>query len=313
MHDKTLPLRHTFKARHQALLASARAAEARRVEAEWIDLCPAYRAAREAAPPGEVDTVVTHGLDLALPRSTSASGFGARLREGWLPWHDILAQRELGVGTVMIDVGANIGTTSIVRVISGDMQRVYCVEPEPENFACLVRNIVVNGLQGFVLPDACAISSRTGQALLRHASGLGAHRLLDDKALRRGRRDALLVDTWTLDDWIAARGIDVAAVSLVKIDIQGWESHVLSGAARLLAAYHVAWVIEVSPRHLDAAGTPLSRLIEQCQAHFTHAIDLRGEHKKTGVITVAQLPEALAYLHASGGPSYTNLLLYHES
>jgi FkbM family methyltransferase len=308
-----VPLRHVFRARHQALLAGARADEARRQDDAWAAACDAYRQTRATAAVVDADIVETHGLKLALPRATSSGGFGERLGGGWLPWRDILSQRELGVGTVMLDIGANIGTTSILRVVLGDVQRVYAVEPEPANFECLVHNVVANGLAGFVLPDAAAISNKTGRALLRQASGLGAHRLLDEKALRRGRRDAVPVQTWTLDDWIAARAIDVAAVSLVKVDTQGWESHVLAGAAQLLTARHVAWVLEVSPRHLDAAATPLPRLIEQCQAHFTHAIDLRGEHGKARVITVAQLPEALAYLRASSVQSYTNLLLYHDS
>jgi len=123
----------------------------------------------------------------------------------------------------------------------------------------------------------------------------------------------LPVPTWTLDDWIAHYGIDVAAVSLIKVDTQGWESHVLAGAARLLSAHHPAWVIEVSPRHLQAAGTPLASLIEQCQAHFTHAIDLRGEGSKARVLPVSQLAEALGYLDTSKDATYTNLLLYHQS
>jgi len=274
---------------------------------------PAYAEAMRATADQDLDTIESHGLRLALPRDTSTTGFGAKLREGWLPWRDILSQRELGVGTVMIDIGANIGTTSIVRVILGDVQRVYAIEPEPANFACLVQNIVANGLQGFVLPDACAISNRTGQGLLRQASSLGAHRLLDDKAARRGREDSLPVATWTLDDWVAHYGIDVPAVSLIKVDTQGWESHVLAGATQLLSAHHPAWVIEVSPRHLHAAGTPLATLIEQCQAHFTHAIDFRGEGSKARVIPVAQLAEALGYLDTSTEATYTNLLLYHAS
>jgi len=307
------PLQHVFRARHAALLASRRAEEARQSDAAWIEACPAYAEARRATADQDLDTIESHGLRLALPRDTSTTGFGAKLREGWLPWRDILSQRELGVGTVMIDIGANIGTTSIVRVILGDVQRVYAIEPEPANFACLVRNVVANGLQGFVLPDASAIASRTGQGMLRRASGLGAHRLLDDKATRRGRPDSLPVSTWTLDDWVAHYGIDVPAVSLIKVDTQGWESHVLAGATQLLSAHHPAWVIEVSPRHLHAAGTPLATLIEQCQAHFTHAIDLRGEGSKARVIEVSQLAEALGYLDASQDATYTNLLLYHAS
>jgi len=307
------PLQQTFRARHRALLASARANEAGQAERAWIEQCAAYREAVRAPAPIDVDVVETHGLRLALPRATSATGFGARLRDGWLPWRDILGQRELGLGSVMIDIGANIGTTSLVRVIAGDVQRVYAIEPEPANFSCLVRNITANGLQGFVLPDACAISSRRGPALLRQAGGLGAHHLLDDKALRHGRRDSVQVETWTLDEWVAAHGVDVNAVSLVKVDTQGWESHVLSGAGQLLGAHHIAWVIEVSPRHLAAAGTPLARLVEQCRSHFTHAIDLRAEHGRARVTPVAELQESLAYLDAGDGVTYTNLLLYHAS
>jgi hypothetical protein len=88
---------------------------------------------------------------------------------------------------------------------------------------------------------------------------------------------------------------------------------VLAGAAGLLSAHHAGWVIEVSPRHLEAAHTPLPHLIEQCQAHFTHAIDLRGEGSKARVIEVAQLGEALGYLETSKDTTYTNLLLYHAS
>ena len=69
----------------------------------------------------------------------------------------------------------------------------------------------------------------------------------------------------------------------------------------------------MSPRHLEAAGTPLPHLIEQCQAHFTHAIDFRGDGSKVRVVPVAQLAEALAYLDTSKDATYTNLLLYHQS
>jgi FkbM family methyltransferase len=213
----------------------------------------------------------------------------------------------------MLDIGANIGTTSLLRVILGDVRRVYAIEPEPANFACLVHNVVTNGLAGLVLPDAAALSSRTGPGLLRQASGLGAHRLLDDKALRRGRRDSVSVQTWTLDDWMVHYDVDAPSVSFVKVDTQGWESHVLAGATRLLASHHIGWVLEVSPRHLEAAGTPLVQLIAQCQAHFTHVIDLRGEDSKMRVVPVAHLADALAYLGTSKDATYTNLLLYHDS
>lgn len=308
------PLRQTFRARHLALRSGALASEARCAEWAWSETCAAYRAATEAPTPGDVDTIDAEGLTLFLPRATAASGLGARLRAGWLPWRDILAQRELGLGTAMLDIGANVGTTSLLRVIAGDFRRTYAIEPEPVTYRCLVQNIVANGLGGFVLPDACAISSRTGEALLRQGTGLGAHRLMNEKASRRGRRDTLPVTTWRLDDWIRERRIDPDCVSFVKVDTQGWESHVLMGAEGLLARKHVAWVLEVSPRHLAAAGTPLADLLAQVRQHFSHAVDLRADHSKSRVVPVDALTDLLAYLdEGDGSHAYTNLLLYHES
>jgi FkbM family methyltransferase len=308
------PIRQIFRARHRALRAGARASDARDAESVWLDVCPAYRAAKASPAPADVDAIDSEGLTIVVPRATSATRFGARLRSGWLPWKDILAQRELGVGTAMIDIGANIGTTSLLRVIAGDIQRAYAVEPEPANYSCLVQNILTNGLAGFVLPDSCAISSHTGEALLRQATGLGAHRLMTEKAFRHGRRDTVVVQTSTLDDWIRDRRIDPDTVSFVKVDTQGWESHVLAGAIELLARRHIAWVLEVSPRHLSAAGTPLADLLNQIRAHFTHAIDLRADRTKSRVVPVHALAEQLAYLDdGEGSHAYTNLVLYHES
>lgn len=307
------PLRQTFRARHQALISGRRAAEARSADSIWLDVCPAYRSAREAGAPDDADVIEVHGLTIFLPRTADASGHAKRLREGWLPLREMLSQRELGLGPAMIDIGANVGTTSIPRVIAGDVQRVYAIEPEPANYRCLVQNIVANGLAGFVLPDSCAISNRSGEALLRQASGLGAHRILTEKAARRGRPDTIPVPTWTLDDWLRERQVDPEEIWFVKVDTQGWESHVLAGAGRLLACRHVAWALEVSPKHLSAAGTPVSELLRQLRQHFTHAIDLRAEYAKSRVVSVDELPEVLGYLDHEGPSTYTNLLLYHES
>lgn len=322
LHDKLLlarrsllaedPLRHTFKARHAALIGSQRAREALTTEAEWLRLSPSYRAVAQANRPEDIDTIEANGLRISVPRATSQTGMGVRLRRGWLPWRDILSQRELGLGSVMIDIGANIGTTSIVRVITGDVQRVYAIEPEPSNFACLVQNVLDNRLHGFVLPDACAMSNQTGKALLRQASGLGAHHLLSDKALRNGRRDAVVVETWTLDDWVQARGIEVASISFVKVDTQGWEGNVLAGASHLLSQRHIAWVVEVSPKHLAAAGTPLADFLTRCEQHFTHGVDLKSDYSENRVVPIAQLRQELAYMERDPR-AFTNILLYHAS
>lgn len=296
------PLRHTARGKLAALVRSSLAASALTAETKWLEHCPAYGDARTRGTiPGTLRSECD-GLIFHIPPSSKPSRLTTRLMNGWLPWHDILLQRGLGVGTITLDIGANIGTTALTRIVAGDAQRVYAAEPDPMNYGCLVQNIVANGLQGFVLPDALAISSHNGQATLKIAARMANHQLVDDD---RAGPDTIPVSTLTLDAWVSACGIESALVSLVKLDMQGWEGRALIGAPRLLTCPHIAWAVEVSPKHLATAGTPLAEFLELVCRSCTHAIDCRRECRP---FRVSKLPERLAYLGRE--ESYTNLLLY---
>lgn len=299
-------VRQTAKARLDALRASTRRLEAAAAEEQWLACCPAYSLAREQPPP-ESDVVVTDGLTWHIPKEEGDHGLTERLRRGWLPWHELLMQRVLGVGTAMIDVGANIGTTSICRVIAGDMQRVYAIEAEPINFACLVHNVVANGIAGFVLPDHCAIADTIGEASLRRSSAIGNHALMAPGAPGT-RRKTIAVPVSTLDAWVDRHQIDRQLIGFIKVDTQGWEAQVLAGSPALVAQAHTSWLMEVSPKHLANAGTTVHDFLARLAASFSHAIDLRGDGR---VLRISDLGDALSYIGAGGRASYTNLLLYH--
>jgi hypothetical protein len=96
----------------------------------------------------------------------------------------------------------------------------------------------------------------------------------------------------------------------VKLDVQGWESRVLAGATRLLAHSHIVWSLEVSPKHLEFAGTPVSRLVDQIARHFTHVIDLRRKIEPVDTRRPGALADFMAHVGQDGAESYANLLLY---
>jgi FkbM family methyltransferase len=298
-------LAQTASSRLAVLQQPARAAEAAHRERAWADGCSAYVAAR-SAPPAPADIVQADGLTWHVPVEAEASPLGSRLRAGLLPWHDVACQRIVGVGTSMIDVGANVGTTSICRVVAGDVQYAYAIEPEPANYSCLVHNLVANRLNGYVLPDACAIADEDGDATLRVAA-LGTHALASRDAPPKAAR-SVRVPVRRLDTWIAERRIEPALIAFVKVDAQGAEARVLLGAPRLASQAHIAWIIEVSPKHLGQAGTTVAELIALIERHFSHAIDLRGD----GVARLTrELGSRLAYIGEGQAASYTNLALYH--
>jgi FkbM family methyltransferase len=206
----------------------------------------------------------------------------------------------------MIDIGANIGTTSIPRVVLGDFGWVYAIEPDPANYACLLHNVVINGLRGLVLPDRVAIGDTNGEMTLR-MQATGTHHLVT-RASDVSDSERVTVPCLTLDTWVERMGIDLADVAFIKSDTQGWDARVLAGASRVLSQKHIAWQIEFSPAMLERSGRSMHEVYTLLERHFTHFIDLRSE-SGAHVRPTSELRNALAYV-GNSRRKYTNVLLY---
>jgi FkbM family methyltransferase len=138
--------------------------------------------------------------------------------------------RTLRPGDVFVDVGANIGVHAIVAaraVMPGG--RVYALEPNPATFRALERNVAANGFNGTVRCICVAASDAAGVASL-HVPGAGyaAHSSLADPHMPLAGE--IEVEVAQLDDLVQD------SPALVKIDVEGWERHVIAGAHRLLSA-----------------------------------------------------------------------------
>ena len=242
------------------------------------------------------------GLRWTIPSDSGSEGsLSHRIREdGWLPFSRIQQVREFTSGGVMLDIGANIGTTAIPRVVMGDCSHVYAAEPHPDNFACLVGNVFDNGLEGYVLPSRVAISSRTGVASLRVASRIGAHRVR-----RKPDADTLEVPCMTLHDWVMQRDVDVAAVRFIKIDVQGHEGHALLGGRELARLRPIVWQVEMSPTWIAKSGVDLHALYAWIGQTFDW-VHVLGEGRPRPATECAALITAL-----TGERQYLDILLGH--
>jgi FkbM family methyltransferase len=303
-------LEHVLPLRHAAMLAANHDGRAAR-ESAFAERSESYRdaLARPDVPmPAAADRVVIAGLSWWMPAQPDQSeGIARRLAgRGRLPLREILETRELAVGRVMIDIGANVGTTSIPRALLGDFNCVYAIEPDPANYACLVRNIVDNGVRGLVLPDRVAIGDVDGEMTLRTLRS-GTHHLVT-RPSDVSEHERVTVPGLTLDTWIARMAVDLTDVAFVKSDTQGWDARVLGGAAGVLAHKHIAWQIEFSPAMLERSGRSMDEVYELLERHFTHFIDLRSEGGAR-VRRTSELREALAYV-GKRDRRYTNVLLY---
>lgn len=247
------------------------------------------------------------GVAWWLPKD-EATGGTRKFEQHGLPVRAILQTREVSLGGVMLDIGANIGNTSITRVLLGDVRAVYAAEPEPMNYACLVQNVVEHGLEGFVLPDRVAIGAARGEGHLRRSHYLGGHRVLKDAPRRPAQVETVAVQLWPLEQWISHLGVDARSLSFIKVDTQGFEVDVLLGARNLLARRHVAWEIEMDPALLKQAGVSLATLIALVQPHFTHFIDIGSRRPGSRSQPVGELAAALDYLGRQ--QTKTDVLLY---
>jgi FkbM family methyltransferase len=300
-----LPIRAPVVAR-----ASGRA-EARAREQQFAALSVSYARAIEApdAFAANIRVMTLDSLTWSVPllAPDDPDSVARYLKHQDFPYRAITQTREPAIGGAMIDIGANIGRMSIPRVLLGDATVAYCLEPDPLNYACLVRNIRDNGLAGLVLPDQTAIGARSGVVRLERAKSPGGHRVLADGATTK--RETVEVPISTLDAWVERAGINLDDVRFVKLDVQGGEVDVLAGASRVLACPHIAWQIEVDAERLTKAGLGVDDLFRILRRHFTHFVDLNRLASGNRLRVVAELAEALAYVLEAGAGG-TDVLLF---
>lgn len=277
---------------------------------EWTGAVGARSSDHEDADadvPAECVTIA--GVRWWVPLDDRRTGsLSDRVLRGDLPMAEILRTHPFVRRGVMIDIGANIGTTSIPRLLLGEVERVYGAEPELANIACLRRTVVDNHLEGRIVADRVAIGDADGEAHLRVGPRMGGHRLVASPSTTR---KAVRVPCLTLDTWIGRLGLDLDRVTYVKCDTQGWEGHVLAGASHLLRRKHVVWEMEICPGLLLAAGTELDDLCRVLAGEFRWFCDLRTSGR--GMLSRPTVDLESAVRAAVGRDrTYTNVLLFNQ-
>ena len=176
---------------------------------------------------------------------------------------------------VIVNVGANIGDVALPLSRSG--KRIIAIEPNPETFARLQRNVRQNGLARQITGCDVAIAEQAGTAQLVVTTDPGNSELGDGHG-RLGfdgmdkRRGSVAVRTERLDTLLQSLGIRPDEVALVWSDTQGFESHVIASGSSLWRGGTPLWV-EIWPKGLACHGG-LPYFLELCRTHFTRVMPL---------------------------------------
>jgi FkbM family methyltransferase len=134
----------------------------------------------------------------------------------------------------LVNVGAHIGSLCIP--LSADVDYVTAIEPRPDTYAHLLRNIHLNAL-GSIRAVHAAIGDREEDMCLMGANNRrvinnsGGTHVFTASDIGAGRRSAHLADTTaTVHGTSIDRMGGVDDVDALVIDVEGMESEVLRGA-----------------------------------------------------------------------------------
>jgi len=145
-------------------------------------------------------------------------------------------------GDSCLDVGANIGVVSLSWARSNKTGKIVAIEPHPATFARLVRNVERNHAMNVACVHGAAGREAGMLALEVDDDSSMAHTVGSDMPSLAQFR-IVEVPSYSLDDVI--RKYQLAAVDLLKIDVEGYETECFDGAVetlritdRVIVEYH---------------------------------------------------------------------------
>ncbi len=166
----------------------------------------------------------------------------------------------------MLDIGANIGLISTGLLLANEIQNAVAIEPEPKNFALLVKNVEQNGLSERVRCLQVAVGDReTTLTMELSSTNPGDHRIRStptEEAIERqneSSRRTVQVPSLPLMQILQLpeiRNAATAAPSLLWIDVQGYEGYVFAGGKAFLSL-GIPTVSEIWPYGIRRAGMSL--------------------------------------------------------
>ncbi len=234
---------------------------------------------------------------------------------------------------LFVDVGANIGTSTIPALVSHGFGTAICCEPDEENYRLLRTNVALNGLEDRVTCLPVGASDRVGRASLVTYEGSGGNSWVTDdpdkiqnwearRAARRAGKNrdpeprsatVVEVEIVTLDRLAENGVIDPDRVGLVWIDVEGHEGHVIAGAGTV-ADRGLPIVVEFHPEGLDHHGDrdKIQEVAERCYTHFLD-VRRRDRDRTQADFTLHPIDDLAAYADSLLDPAtpgyFTDLLL----
>jgi FkbM family methyltransferase len=198
-------------------------------------------------------------------------------------------------GSIVLDIGANIGahTLNLGRLV-GPTGKVYAFEPTTYAFSKLKRNLALNPeISARVVAEQARLTyeSKSDRSVeiysswkvvgeeRRHPKHLGIAQSTGAAALL------------TLDDY--CNNANLCGISFVKLDVDGFETEVLSGGIETLRRDLPTICMELAPYALEERGSSLTELLSVLGSLGYHLLSLKdlGGHSENAPFFSAQIAD----------------------
>lgn len=153
-------------------------------------------------------------------------------------------------GDIFLDIGANIGTTSIwiSKNIKNPM-RVYAFEPNPDTYRILSANIILNGCENVNAINMALGNREENLKMYTFKGNSGRNQIMTEANRGKYIRDEaglISVKGTTLEKWIKEEKIETDRIKYIWIDAEGFEPFILDGMKSVLSRRKIPIFVEFS-------------------------------------------------------------------
>jgi FkbM family methyltransferase len=126
---------------------------------------------------------------------------------------------------LFVDVGANVGSYSLLACGVAKANGI-AIEPVPQTFQRLRKNVSLNQLEGRVVLNQCGVGAEAAELSFTCTANCTNHVVSPDE---KTSSDTIRVPIRKLDDLVDNRN-----PFMIKIDVEGYEAAVIAGAHRTM-------------------------------------------------------------------------------
>ena len=158
---------------------------------------------------------------------TSDDDYLEHIRNGFEPEMVKLFKVLATDSETILDIGANIGCTAI---LFGKLAKnVYAFEPSPTTFSFLKQNISKSGMKN-IFPKNIGLGAEPGEYTLTFAPNNRSGGFVSNQTQASAGHTIEKIVIQQLDEIV--NSLDLKAIDFIKIDVEGFEGHVLRGGTK---------------------------------------------------------------------------------